>query len=157
MKLNLILVIFLLPFLGCSDDLITSGNTIVFDEYDALIESVWTLQKVTKKYGTHNPDEIVPASQMEEIIFGDELTGEINFNSNNIITISNASNEFYFNRLNSMQWNYEDKFIWFKHNFGAFGYKVIWYGPKQMKWYIEGIGIEDGSISVEVIEMLAVN
>jgi len=155
MKKNLIFLLILIPFFGCSDNSFTSGNEFVFDEREALIESIWIIQKITIKYGTHNPDEVVPQSQMEEINSGNKLVGEINFNSDSTININNANDEFYFIGLNEMQWNYENKFIRFKHSYGGFGYKVIWYGNKQMEWYIESIGIESGSKSVEIIELQA--
>ena len=149
-------IIIFLILLGCSNDLITSGNEFPFDGTDDLIESNWTIQKITKKFGTHDPFEIVPPEQVEEIIAGNVLVGEIIFNSDSTINITNASDEFYFNGLITMKWDYEDNFIKITNNSSGFGYKIIWYGNKQMKWYIESTGIEDGSKSVLIIDMQAI-
>lgn len=141
---------------GCEDDLLNKGSNIVFDEKEALIESVWGLLRITTKYGTHNPDEAVPLSQMEVISSGNKLKGEIDFTSDSTIIINNASDEFYFKHLNGMSWSYQERFIRFKHLYGGFGYKVIWYGNKFMKWYIESVDIHSGQKSVKVIELIAI-
>ncbi len=140
---------------GCNDDQLTGGGELVFDETDALLESIWTLHKITTKYGTHNPDAVVPTSQMEEITSGNKLVGKIDLNADSTISISNASDEFYFKGLNEMKWSYENKFIRFKHSYGSFSYKIIWYGNRNMKWYIESINTHTGEKSVKIIEMLA--
>lgn len=156
MKKYLILLLALIPFLGCSDDVSgIKGTTSSFDDYKALVKSTWVVQKISVKHGTHNPLDIVPYLQLEEISSGNKLVGEIKFSPNGQIQLINASGEFYFNDLSNMTWKYKDKFIRFMHSFGGFGYKIIWMGERQMIWYVQGTGIECGSKTVTVIEFVA--
>ena len=155
MRKALIVLSVFIVFTGCKDDISTSRTEIIFDETEALMESTWTVQKITIKYGTDNPDEAVPLTQMEEINSGNELIGKINLNTDRIVDIVNASDEFYLNKLDGMYWGYEDGFLIFQYDTGGFGYHVQWYGSKSMRWYIQGTAIEGGSQSVEVIELLA--
>lgn len=157
MKTKIIFLLIIISFFSCNNNSTPSGNDLVFDETEAIIESIWTIQKITIKNGTDNPDEVVPPSQMEEISSGDKLAGEIDFISDSTININNGSDEFYLDGLNDYKRSYEDKFIRFKHSYGGFGYKVQWFGDKHMRWYIESIGIESGSKSVRIIEMQAIN
>lgn len=152
---NYFILLLLISFYACSDEQVVTGEDIVFDETEAITGSIWTIKKITVKYGTQDPDAAVPLSQMEEINSGNELTGEIHFNPDGTITISNARDEFYFTELNEVQWGYKNRFIIFRHSSGGFGYNVQWYGNKHMRWYIGSTGIESGSGMVTIIELMA--
>ena len=109
---KILILSFLILLYGCNEEELPKVKEMNFDEKEALIESTWIVQKITIKYGTHDPDEAVPVSQMEEI-YGNRLVGEIKFDSNETVIIKNARDEFYFNGLEGLQWKYENRFIWF--------------------------------------------
>ena len=139
----------------CSDNSTlpdSDNNYIEPSLYENLTNYVWRIDQITTKYGTHDPDEEVDEDHIARLEPQSRLEGDIQFTTDSLVLISNASEDYYLKHWNRLNWRLDDDFIYFKQNSGGFGYNIKSFDLSKMVWFIEGTGIESGLKSVKILE-----